>query len=71
VENEMKKKSYSQIRAELKSLLFYFAKESDQPGLELQDVLREVINELHDEVKEVTQAGASLKLVTLNGSTLQ
>jgi hypothetical protein len=47
----MKKKSYSQIRTELKSLLFYFAKESDQPGMELQEVLREVINELHDEVK--------------------
>jgi hypothetical protein len=67
----MKKKSYSQIRTELKSLLFYFARESDQPGMELQDVLREVINELHDEVKEITQAGGSLKLVALNGSTLQ
>jgi hypothetical protein len=67
----MQKKSYPQVRSELKLLLYYFARESDQPGSDLQDVLREVITELHAEVKEVTQSGGGLRLVTSNGSTLQ
>ena len=59
----MKTKSFSEIRSELKLLLFLFAKESDQPGLDLQEVLREVIHELHDQVKEVNRAHRTLKLV--------
>lgn len=59
----MQSKSFSEIRSELKLLLFLFAKESDQPGLDLQNVLREVIHELHDQVKEVNRAHRKLKLI--------
>ena len=59
----MQSKSFSEIRSELKLLLFLFAKESEQPGLDLQEVLREVIHELHDQVKEVNRSHRMLKLV--------
>lgn len=61
--NAMKSKTYSEIRSELKLLLFLFARESDQPGFDLQEILREVIHELHDQVKEVNRAHRTLKLV--------
>jgi hypothetical protein len=63
----MKNKTYSEVRSELKLLLFHFAKESDQPGLELQEVLREVISELHDQVKEITQGPQRLHLIASKG----
>lgn len=59
----MQSKSFSEIRSELKLLLFLFAKESDQPGCDLQDLLREIIHELHDQVKEVNSAHRKLRLV--------
>jgi hypothetical protein len=59
----MQPKSFSEIRSELKLLLFLFAKESNQPGLDLQELLREVIHELHDQVKEATRSTRKLKLV--------
>jgi hypothetical protein len=67
----MQPKSFSQIRSELKLLLFQFARESEQPGADLQDILREVIHELHDEVKDVTRATRRLKLVSSQEPAIQ
>jgi hypothetical protein len=61
----MQKKSPSLIRAELKYLLYQFAKESDSPGQDLQEILREVINELHDDVMQATsKQSGGLRLVS-------
>jgi hypothetical protein len=42
------------LREQLKVLLYYFAKHSEQPGMELQDMLKEVIQELYAEVATAT-----------------
>ena len=42
------------LREQLKVLLYYFAKHSEQPGMELQDMLKEVIQELYAEVAAAT-----------------
>lgn len=56
----------SQIRRELKTLLFLLAHESDQPGKELQELLYEVIDELHAQVSQVMKEKSKLKLVASN-----
>ena len=55
-----------QVREQLKILLYFLAKTSDQPGRELQDLLREVINELYEEVAAATEAQKKIKLVVSN-----
>jgi len=60
----MQKKSPSLIRAELKYLLYQFAKESDSPGQDLQEILREVIHELHDDVMQASSQQGGLRLVS-------
>ena len=57
------------LREQLKILLYYFAKYSEQPGQELQEMLREVIQELYAEVAEATAAKKKIKLVVSNPQT--
>ena len=52
-----------QVKEHLKVLLFHFAKNSETPGLDLQDLLREVITELHRDVTEALKPKRHLKLV--------
>lgn len=56
----------SKLREQLKILLYYFAKHSEQPGQELQEMLREVIQELYYEISEATAAKKKIKLVVSN-----
>jgi hypothetical protein len=44
--------SEEQVRRYLKELLLHLAARSENPGLELQTILREVIVDLHKDVKE-------------------
>ncbi len=51
------------LRKNLKILLLDLASRSDRPSLELQAILQDVINELHDDVKRALRAKVPLKLV--------
>ena len=51
------------LRKNLKILLLDLAASSERPSVELQDILHEVINELHDEVKKALRSRAPLRLV--------
>lgn len=53
----------SQLRTQLKALLYFFAKKSEQPGRELQEILREVISELYDDVSTAQKEQRTLRLV--------
>ena len=62
----MQRKSESLIRAELKYLLYQFAKELEHPGAELQKILHEVISELHEDVLRAETERKRLRLVVPN-----
>ena len=51
------------IRSYLKALLLHLAAQSKNPAFELQIILREVIDELHDEVKESLKKKKHLRVV--------
>ncbi len=51
------------VRNQLKVLLLHLAAKSDNPGIELQVLLREVIEELHSEVKSTLKKNRHLNLV--------
>jgi hypothetical protein len=51
------------VRSHLKTLLLHLAAKSENPGYELQILLREVIDELHAEVKEAIQKKPHLRLI--------
>jgi hypothetical protein len=51
------------IRTHLKALLLHLASRSPHPSLELEDILKEVIDELHQEVASALKNRAQLKLV--------
>lgn len=51
------------IRIHLKALLLHLAARSSQPSVELQNILREVIDELHEEVSLALKRRAQLRLV--------
>ena len=53
----------SKIRDYLKVLLLHLAAKSESPAIDLQELLCEVIEELHDETKEALQKKSHLKLV--------
>ena len=55
-----------QVREQLKVLLYHLAKNSEHPGRELQELMREVINELFAEVTAATEANRKIKLVVSN-----
>jgi hypothetical protein len=63
---EKNENTESQLRNQLKLLLYYFAKESDQPGRELQVMLREVITELYEEISAANESKKGLRLVVTN-----
>jgi hypothetical protein len=56
----------TKLREQLKILLYFFAKHSDQPGVELQQMLREVIQDLYEDVAAASAAQKKLKLVVSN-----
>jgi hypothetical protein len=51
------------VRRHLKVLLLHLAAKSDNPSVELEALLHDVINELHREVKEALEAKTHLRLV--------
>lgn len=53
------------VRDHLKVLLLHLAAKSDNPGFELQLLLREVIEELHAEVKSSLKSKNHLRVVDL------
>jgi hypothetical protein len=52
------------VRRHLKVLLLHLAAKSENPSHELEALLHDVINELHQEVKEALEAKTHLRLVT-------
>lgn len=55
--------SFLQLRKELKVLLFFLARESENPASDLEAILGEVIEELHGVVAENLENSQRLKLV--------
>ena len=51
------------VRRHLKVLLLHLAAKSENPSQELEALLHDVINELHQEVKEALEAKTHLRLV--------
>lgn len=51
------------IRRQLKVLLLYLAAKSESPDADLQRIIRDVLQELHQEVKECVMVKPRLKLV--------
>ena len=52
------------VRRHLKVLLLHLAARSKSPGSDLEDLLHEVIDELHAEVKNSLEARSKLRLVS-------
>jgi hypothetical protein len=52
------------VRRHLKVLLLHLAARSKEPGRDLEDLLHEVIDELHTEVKNTLEARSKLRLVS-------
>ena len=52
------------VRRHLKVLLLHLAARSKNPGADLEDLLHEVIDELHTEVKNTLEARSKLRLVS-------
>ncbi len=52
------------VREHLKVLLLHFAKNSDSPGTELQELMHELIEELYDETQAIYRQRRQLKLVS-------
>ena len=61
--DETRGKAQDLVRNHLKVLLLHLAARSENPGLELQALLREVIEELHAEVKASLRTKSHLKVV--------
>lgn len=57
------KREHEVIRGYLKALLLRLAAQSDNPATDLQDILREVIEELYSEVKDTIRKKTHLQLV--------
>jgi hypothetical protein len=51
------------VRRHLKVLLLHLAAKSECPSQELEELLHDVINELHQEVKDALEAKTHLRLV--------
>jgi hypothetical protein len=58
------------VRRHLKVLLLHLAAKSDNPSVELEALLHDVINELHREVKDALEAKNHLRLVLPENETL-
>ena len=58
------------VRRHLKVLLLHLAAKSENPSQELEALLHDVINELHQEVKEALEAKTHLRLVVGQSETL-
>jgi len=58
------------VRRHLKVLLLHLAAKSDNPSVELEALLHDVINELHKEVKDALEAKTHLRLVVAPADTL-
>ena len=58
------------VRRHLKVLLLHLAAKSDNPSVELEALLHDVINELHQEVKDALEAKTHLRLVIGQTETL-
>lgn len=56
----------TEVRNQLKVLLLYLAAKSESPSHDLQIVIREVLEELHSEVKETIKKQPHLKLLKVN-----
>ena len=52
------------VKDQLKILLLHLAARSKQPSVELESLLHEVIDELHEEVRAALEQRAQLRLVT-------
>ena len=57
------------VRRHLKVLLLHLAAKSDHPSRELEELLHDVINELHREVKDALEARSHLRLVAAEQPT--
>lgn len=58
------------VRRHLKVLLLHLAAKSDNPSVELEALLHDVINELHREVKDALEAKTRLRLVMPQGEAI-
>jgi hypothetical protein len=60
---EDSQESIEAVKRHLKTLLLHLAAKSDTPGADLEEIVREVVDELRDEVKRSLAARKGLKLV--------
>jgi hypothetical protein len=63
--DESQNKADAAVRSHLKVLLLHLAAKSDNPSYELQMLLREVLDELHQEVKDALSKKPNLRLIAL------
>jgi hypothetical protein len=63
--DESKNKGQDAVRSHLKVLLLHLAAKSENPSYDLQVLLREVLDELHLEVKEALSKKPHLQLIAL------
>lgn len=68
--NEVKDDHKELVRRHLKVLLLHLAAKSENPSHELEELLHDVINELHSEVKAALEAKKHLRLVLGPSETL-
>ena len=54
------------VRRHLKVLLLHLAARSENPSEDLENLLHDVINELHQEVKDALEAKTHLRLVSVS-----
>jgi hypothetical protein len=67
--DESLEKAHALLRSHLKVLLLHLAAKSENPGYDLQVMLREVLDELHLEVKEaLTKKPQHLRLMPMSNS---
>jgi hypothetical protein len=55
------------VREHMKVLLLHFAKTTDSPGMELQTLIQELIEELYTETQAIYRERRQLKLVSNAG----
>lgn len=61
--DKKKDKDPATVRGKLKLLLFQLAAQSEHPSYELHHLLKEVLDELHEEVKKAIERKPKLQLV--------
>ena len=62
-DNRSEKDHAALVKSHLKVLLLHLAARSDHPSEDLEELLHEVIHELHTEVKAALEQRAQLRLV--------